>query len=338
MKLYASLLGILLLVWGCDSGGKGSYLRGYSGSVGEVIVVVKKSLWQGATGEKIRQVIGQTQYGLPQDEPKFKLIQVSHGSFNRVLNTHRNVVIIDVSDTVQSNAFSFKKNLFAKGQMVVYVKAQNSLIADELIENNEEGILSLFERAELNRLIARNKKFGPKPVNKKVKEKFGLDLYLQKDFELVAEKGNAIWLKLERERPLGGYKHQISQNLLIAELDYRDRIDFLDSIHLVRKDSLNKLMLPGPTPNSYVTTDYEFVTPLSTEIGIADQYAKEIRGLWRMENNFMGGPFLSVQTIHPTKDKILYIEGFVFAPQFDKREYLRELEAVIKSIKPNPSK
>jgi hypothetical protein len=91
--------------------------------------------------------------------------------------------------------------------------------------------------------------------------------------------------------------------------------------------------LPGPNDGSYVTTDYEYVPPMITETGVDEQYAKILRGLWRMENNFMGGPYVSLITTHPTKDKLIYIEGFVFAPQFDKLEYLRELEAIIKSLK-----
>ena len=47
----------------------------------------------------------------------------------------------------------------------------------------------------------------------------------------------------------------------------------------------------------------------------------------------MGGPFISLSTLNETKDKIICIEGQVFAPKFDKREYLREMEAVLYSFK-----
>ena len=330
-RLYISIVCLTLL--GCQSGSRDSYLPGYAGQVGEVIVVMNTSLWDGQTGSEIRSVLEESQYGLPQEEPYFKVIQVTESNFNRVLNTHRNVVWIQVSDTVTKDQFVFNKNTFSKGQMLLRIRAKNSLIANELISKNKAGIISLLQRAELNRIISRNKKFGPKSVEKKINEKFGFKITLQKGFEIVDEKPNSMWVKLERERPLGGFRHQISQNILIAEFPYNSRTDFLDSIILARKDSLTKLCLPGPNEGSYVTTDYEFVPPLITEIGVDEQYAKMLRGLWRMENNFMGGPYVSLITTHPTKDKLIYIEGFVFAPQFNKLEYLRELEAIIKSLK-----
>jgi hypothetical protein len=51
-----------------------------------------------------------------------------------------------------------------------------------------------------------------------------------------------------------------------------------------------------------------------------------------MENAFMGGPFVSVTTYDERRGMIVTVEGFVFAPKFDKREYLREVEACVKSM------
>ena len=107
-RFYISIICLILL--GCQSGSRDSYLPGYAGQVGEVIVVINTSLWDGQTGSEIRSVLEESQYGLPQEEPYFKVIQVTESNFNRVLNTHRNVVWIQVSDTVTKDQFLFNKN------------------------------------------------------------------------------------------------------------------------------------------------------------------------------------------------------------------------------------
>lgn len=323
---------LVFLVGACNTANKADYLPGYSGQVGEVIVVCSKNEWNGDLGKVVRGVLAQPSYGLPQDEPLFDLIQVSPTSFKNVLSTHRNVVSLEVHDTVAKPVLDFKKSKYAKGQLFVSLRANTKEKLIELIATNQQGLISLFQRAELNRTIRRNKKYGPAGIEKKVKKTFGVNLILQKGMELRVEEDNFFWIRLERERPVGGYKHQISQGILIASLPYRARTDFLDSLVLQVKDSINKARIKGPTKGSYMTTDYEFVPPIISEIELAQQYVKEIRGLWRMENNYMGGPFVSVITAHPKEDKLIYVEGYVFAPQFNKREYLREVEAVVKSI------
>ena len=58
----------------------------------------------------------------------------------------------------------------------------------------------------------------------------------------------------------------------------------------------------------------------------------ELRGLWRTENAFMGGPFLSYTVLDEKRNRVVTAEGFVFAPSLDKRNYVRELEAIIQSV------
>ena len=72
--------------------------------------------------------------------------------------------------------------------------------------------------------------------------------------------------------------------------------------------------------------------PQSRELTFKGGYAVEMRGLWRMENHFMGGPFVSLSVLDPDGDNIIHAFGYVFAPNFNKREYLREVEAMIKSL------
>ena len=52
-----------------------------------------------------------------------------------------------------------------------------------------------------------------------------------------------------------------------------------------------------------------------------------------MKNNFMGGGFIYLACLDEKRDRVVGAFGYVFAPGFDKREYVREVEAIVKSLK-----
>ena len=46
----------------------------------------------------------------------------------------------------------------------------------------------------------------------------------------------------------------------------------------------------------------------------------------------MGGPFYSLTTYDERSGELVTVEGYAYAPFFDKREYMREVEAIVRSL------
>jgi hypothetical protein len=46
----------------------------------------------------------------------------------------------------------------------------------------------------------------------------------------------------------------------------------------------------------------------------------------------MGGPFYSFTMLNADNNQCITIDGFVYAPQEHKRDYIREVEAIVKSL------
>ena len=89
----------------------------------------------------------------------------------------------------------------------------------------------------------------------------------------------------------------------------------------------------GSVANSYmITRNDELANNQSQAQLINNKYVFTVRGLWRVENDKMGGPFISVSTLSKDQQNIITIEGYVYAPNFKKRALLKELEAVIHSF------
>ena len=59
----------------------------------------------------------------------------------------------------------------------------------------------------------------------------------------------------------------------------------------------------------------------------------ETRGTWEVVNDYMAGPFLNYYIKDLKNNRTIVIEGFVFSPSVRKREYLVELEAIVRSLK-----
>ena len=51
-----------------------------------------------------------------------------------------------------------------------------------------------------------------------------------------------------------------------------------------------------------------------------------------MKGGFMGGPFLSYALLDTKNSRIIIAEGFVYAPNVAKRDYLFELEALLQTL------
>ena len=78
----------------------------------------------------------------------------------------------------------------------------------------------------------------------------------------------------------------------------------------------------------------EYILPTQYKVGkyILDDFTVELRGKWRVENDFMAGPFTSYTFCNPGKNKLITIEGYVYYPNKEKRNFMRQLQAICRSV------
>jgi hypothetical protein len=58
----------------------------------------------------------------------------------------------------------------------------------------------------------------------------------------------------------------------------------------------------------------------------------EVRGLWDLENGFMGGPFISHSVYDAKRNRIITVDGYIYHPNLKKRVKLKQIEAIIYSM------
>jgi len=333
MRYFISLGFLLLLLVSSCTDDSPNTLPAYSGRPGEIIVVSTTPQWESTIGDSIQAVFYEAQYGLPQDEPYFNLIQTNQSDFERVFKTFRNVFVVDIDpNRMTKGELDIKRSVFSKGQLVATIHASDTKEFVSILEDKKELLINYFNNKELDRLYRRNKRMGDANVAKQLFNDYQLSITPMPDAYIASSDTNVAWLRLERKKALGGFDHQISQGVLIYYEPYHSKDQLQDSVLLATMQKYLKKHVPGPVEGAYMSLDSRYIPPQSNELNYHDHYAKEFRGLWRMANYLMGGPMIALCVLDEDRDRIVTAVGYVYAPQFDKREFLREVDAMVKSL------
>ncbi|MBQ2598518.1 MAG: DUF4837 family protein, partial [Bacteroidales bacterium] len=121
-----------------------------------------------------------------------------------------------------------------------------------------------------------------------------------------------------------------TQGIFIYRFPYTGEEQFTLEALVAKRNEVSKENVPGPTEGSYMIIN-PVLTPGYWEKTYRGRTFTEIRSLWETQNDFMGGPFISDAFRSADGKDVIVIEGFVYAPKYDKRDYLRQLEAIIYS-------
>ncbi len=139
------------LIPACDINDK-PVLSSSTGKAGEVIVVIEKKHWNSPEGGLLREYLAKQHIALPQSEPIFNLVNISHAGFTGILKIHRNILLIDITDK-ESPSFIVKRDLWASGQLVVKITAPDEELIVAMINKNKKALPNHFINIERERLI-----------------------------------------------------------------------------------------------------------------------------------------------------------------------------------------
>ncbi len=298
-----------------------------------MVIVMPENQWLGAPGDSLRSVLESFVPALPQAEPKFTLLQFSPDEMNDLLRQHRNILYITIGPDGSDNpGVKVSKDKWSSHQLVFTVNAPDENEFYNYVNQDFNRIAEVINQTERDRLVAKYAQHENEMIVSKLKHHFGIHLNLPDDCTIAKEEKDFIWLKRERTKYIGNTSHEITQGFFVFQYPYSKDDELRPEAIMARRDSMLKKYVPGPAKGTFMTTEYQY-TPESTVVTKNERYTILTNGLWRMENYFMGGPFRSVTTLSDDNKYVISVSGFVFAPKFDKREYARELEAVLSSIR-----
>ena len=325
MKNFISIFLIgLSLVISCKENKKQNYLPESIGAINTVSVVISNELWKGEVGDKIREHFAAPAVGLTWDEPLFTINHVPPKVFTGTVRNTRSILYVE-KDSLDLG--HIKSDMYASPQRVGVIKGRNEEEIKANIDAKADEIILSFKNLEIKEAQRRFRR----SINKEavLESKFGISLTIPSAFILGRQEENFVWY--DTQIPKG------TMNIIAYDIPsgaFASDSTFVQDIIKMR-DSIGSLYIPGPdVPNktTHMRTEPAFAPHVfATEIEGVE--AVEVRGIWDIKNYPMAGPFLTFIINDKQRNRKLVIEGFTFAPSTNKRDYMFELEAIMRTIK-----
>lgn len=321
------MAGIMLaavMMVSCGGKGKKALLPNVSGKAGEVMVIAEKADWAGAVGAILRDSLCADCPFLPQREPLYSLVNITPSNFGQMFQIHRNIIMININAGVNDPGIVCRKDKWARPQMVITVNANSQEQACELLENGMHTIINTIEQAERDRVIANTRTYCERALSPVIEEFTGGTMVFPSGYSLKKRSENFIWISYETT--------YVQQGIFVWKYPAQGKASELSKEALVAmRNEVLKANVPGMRDGSYMTTS-EIIVPAVKYSAYKDRKFAELRGFWDVHGDYMGGPFVSHTFYTPDGVNLICAEAYVYAPKYDKRLYLRQVESLLYSF------
>lgn len=310
----------------CDDAKGKKALGKAQGAPYELLVVGDKEWLKTESGSVLSEVLESDIPGLPQSERHFRVMTVNPNGFNKLFQCYRNIIVVNgqrskVNDSAEDGV-GVAHDVYAKGQTIMTITFSDDAEFVRLVEAHKKQILRTFVDKELDRELQHLRSQYSKTVLEQVKKQFGYTAYVPKDINSVKTGQNFMWASsMKRDNMLNFcmYTYPLTaENPLTAD-------NFV-----AHRNEVMKVNIPGEHEGQFMTTGKMGME--SEVVMMKDRQVQQVRGLWEMENDALGGPFVSYAWIDSMAKKVVVAEGFVLAPEKRKRELVGEMEAAVRSV------
>jgi hypothetical protein len=357
MKVYFKIIFLFLVLslWtGCsnDFTDKLAPVQAAFGKINELVLVADKSVWEGDIGDTIRYYLSSAYIILPQPEPILDIRYYEPKDLKSVSgrkNFRTYLFIGDLNDADSPTTRMIKEdigsegvyranedpafnlsvgnNKWSKDQILIYQFAKDKTTLIDNIKKNAATILKRVNRHDREVVNANIYQGGENlTLISLVESRMGVELKIPYDYFLALDDSTAttIWIRKETD--------YLSSNIFLHKFPYKDQEQ------LSKKGIKNQLNRMGLYVSTEIDGTYKHINDVdlpiyTTNMQLDGKFAVETRGIWEIENDFMGGPYISYSILNPTTNEILLVEGFIHAPSKNKRDYMQQLEHIFGSLK-----
>lgn len=292
-----------------------------SGRINNLTVVSDNLLWEGNVGEAIRKVLAAPVEGLSQDEPIFSMKQMPTQVFTGFATKSRIILKIEKG---KEAATKIARDVFARPQTVVVVSGKTDAEIIEQLTSKSEKIIDAFQKEEIKEKQRQIKKslFD----DKSLEDNLGVSIDFPSIYRIAKQEDKFFWIR--KDIKSGNIDFLVYE----VPLDAIRKGDSAVTDIVKIRDSIGKAHIEGVLEGSYMITEPAYA-PYKFQTSIDNKPTIETKGIWDLKNAFMSGPFINYAIEDKVNNRYLIIEGYVFAPSIDKRDYIFELESIIRSAK-----
>jgi hypothetical protein len=253
-----------------------------------------------------------------------RITYVKPEQFDGMMRYVRNILIVAI-DPSQYTKVSLRPETdkWASGQLVIYAASPDENMLADYMDRHPGVLVNYFTKIEMHRTAQILDKTHSTLVAGKLKDKFDITLHVPSDFTFYRDTTQFFWASNNANRG--------RMDIAVYSFPYTDKHTFTGDYLIAMRDSVLGVNIPGSFPNSHMATDSNNVSYTAGEQN--GKYCGILRGLWQMEGDMMGGPFVSYARLDEANNRIIVVEGFVYSPDTDKRVYIRRLEGALHTLR-----
>ncbi|MFI3291930.1 MAG: DUF4837 family protein [Rikenellaceae bacterium] len=293
------------------------------GSPYELIVVCNQPEWEGALGDTLKTILRAEIPYLVQPEPYFSVYRITQQGYDNLILKHRNIFIVNVVPSLDESSIVVQYDVNATPQIIMTLQGPTAESLTEYVSENRELVMKALEGAERDRDIAYGQKFSVATLDKLIKDKFDVTMKIPQGYSLRNEGKDFVWLSYEYPTA--------SQGVILYSYPAEDGKASLKWEALLEARNKFASKIPGPSEGSYMTTFME-VEPDYRLFRSNGRVWAEMRGLWEVEGDYMGGPFVSFSTIDTRTNRVFAVDCYVYSPKLGKRNFLRGVEHIVYNV------
>lgn len=318
------------------------------GRPGDVLIAVDSTVWpliENTIEKAFSENLAEGPY--ISDEPKMSFIHEDPRTMNKQRKLHRNYlrIILDTTKNYDITEENVQLNMRSAGQVYIVVSDSDVDRLNGFLEFNLKAYIDLFNEKESDRVMDQLKSDYNKTFNLAAREKFGVDIYVPASANFKINSDTLLYaLKKQvdestQNNPKTGAKggeYWSQVGIMIWKTPYLGEESMKAETIMTVRDSVLRERVKGTVKGSYMTTEY-YPThkPTLTYFNVDGNKAVKIEGLWKQSGNPAargGGPFAQISIVNQNRQTVVHINTYVFAPRFDKREYIREIRGILSTI------
>lgn len=325
------LMALVLVLTSCrNANEKGKLvLPGANGRINDVLLVIDNDLWAGEVGDVFKDEVLNPVVGLPQEEAQLDVSQIPSQLFGSMMKSNRSIILFELGTAEQE--MTVRENVWADPQIVIKFTAANRERLKELVADNGREAILRVKNHDIEVLQRKNRR--ERYTGKlKTLDNLGVSLVIPNTFarDQIVDTGDFLWMT---QRLSGGLAQGDGQmNLLVYSYPIDEENGYKPSTVIRMRDQIGELYIPGPAEGQYMITE-KMRQPVFYKTDINGFDVIETHSTWELKDAWMAGPFINYAFADWENARVIAVEGFVYAPSVDKRDYMMDLEAIIKTFK-----
>lgn len=319
----------LFFLFGCNSkrSNKAGGLFGATGKPLDMIVLLPDNYDSKELRDSVSKAFGEPVDILPQNEPIVTTMFTAHSNFNSMFKTMRNVLYVSIDpDMYTKPTISVSRDEYISGQLFIHAKAESLDSFYRLLKERGRYLSDMIYQEEIARTVPSYESTYSSKIAKEVENTIpGWTINVSNNIAYSNIQQDFIWAS-DMGQPG-------RSDLIIYSFPYEGPESFSVENLIAQRDKVLQMYVKGQYENSHMTTEKR-VTPKVNKIQYKGRERIELRGLWAMVGDMMGGPFVMHAMLDNDGKRVVVAEASVYNPAGKKRNMMLYSESALYTFRP----